>query len=87
MIFIIEYNQGKIVSPVEDVLPIGWSLEKARYIEGYQEIVGKPLKKTLIIIPSAAFDREFTTFWRKVCENAEAIVLEAENAGISLFLA
>jgi len=66
----------------EDALPTGWSFQKKAYVEMFQTTENKPLSKILVIIPNLVYDKEFITFWQKICENAGAVVLIAENPGI-----
>lgn len=66
----------------EEVLPTGWSLQKRSYVEAFQATGNKPLSNIVVIIPTLIYDKGFSTFWQKVCENAGAVVLIAENSGI-----
>lgn len=75
-------TEGKIVNAAEHALPNGWSLQKKVYIEAFQtQSRKKPLSEMVVIIPSVAFEKEYVTFWRQVCENAGAVVLIAEDSG------
>lgn len=77
--------KGKIVNAAEDALPTGWSLQKKAYVEMFEADKSKPLLENIVIIPNLVSVRQFTTFWRQVCENAGAVVLIADNLGISFF--
>ncbi|XP_076648812.1 uncharacterized protein LOC143356758 [Halictus rubicundus] len=72
-------QEGKIVNPAEDELPAGWSLDKKSYVEMFQRPGNKPLTEVVVIIPNTEFQKLFVTFWRKVCENAGAVVLLADK--------
>ncbi|RLU20538.1 hypothetical protein DMN91_007149 [Ooceraea biroi] len=74
-------SEGKLVNEAEEALPTGWSLYKQGYVEMFQVAGNKPLSKIVVIIPNLIYDKEFTTFWRQVCENAGAVVLIAEHSG------
>lgn len=73
------------MNAAEDALPTGWSLQKKAYVETFQADKSKPLLENIVIIPNLVSDKEFTTFWRQVCENAGAVVLIADNLGILFF--
>ncbi|XP_076243075.1 uncharacterized protein LOC143184606 [Calliopsis andreniformis] len=72
-------QESKIVSPAEDELPAGWSIEKQSYIEMFQRSSNKPLTQVVVIIPVVESKRQFIAFWRVVCENAGAVVLLADK--------
>ncbi|XP_033335111.2 uncharacterized protein LOC117225554 [Megalopta genalis] len=72
-------QEGKIVNPAEDELPAGWSLDKKSYVEMFQRPSNKPLTKVIVIIPNIESEKLFVTFWRKICENAGAVVLLADK--------
>lgn len=78
--------QGKIVSPAEDELPAGWSIDKQSYVEMFQRSSNKPLTQVIVIFPVVESDKQFATFWRQVCENAGAVVLLADKPGKDIFL-
>lgn len=69
------------MSVAEHALPNGYSLQRKNYIEKFETSGNKPLSEVVVIIPSLASVRQFTTFWRQVCENAGAVVLIAEDSG------
>ncbi|XP_076290946.1 uncharacterized protein LOC143214149 [Lasioglossum baleicum] len=72
-------QEGKIVNPAEDELPAGWSLDKKSYVEMFQRPGNKPLTEVVVIIPNIESEKLFITFWRKICENAGAVVLLADK--------
>ncbi|XP_078046282.1 uncharacterized protein LOC144474828 [Augochlora pura] len=72
-------QEGKIVNPAEDELPAGWSLDKKSYVEMFQRSSNKPLTNVVVIIPNIESEKLFITFWRKICENAGAVVLLADK--------
>ncbi|XP_029162518.1 uncharacterized protein LOC114934067 [Nylanderia fulva] len=74
-------SEGKIVSAAENALPTGWSFQKNAYVETFQTSKSKPLSEMIVIIPNLIYDRLFVILWEKVCENAGAVVLIAENLG------
>ncbi|XP_043264809.1 uncharacterized protein LOC122404687 [Colletes gigas] len=72
-------QEGKIVNPAEDKLPAGWSLDKKSYVEMFQRPDKKPLNQVVVIIPVIQSEKQFTTLWRQICENAGAVVLLADK--------
>ncbi|XP_053983485.1 uncharacterized protein LOC128878885 [Hylaeus volcanicus] len=68
-------QEGKIVNPAEDELPVGWSLDKKSYVDMFQRSDDKPLKHVVVIIPVLECEKQFTILWRQICENAGAVVL------------
>lgn len=74
--------QGKIVNPAENELPVGWSLDKNSYIDMFQRSSNKPLTQVFLIIPTIESEKQFSSFWRQVAENAGAVVLLADKPGM-----
>ncbi|XP_043283659.1 TP53-binding protein 1-like [Venturia canescens] len=74
-------QENRIVSPSGELLPAGWSILKKSYVEMYQRRMGKPFEAlpVIFVIPVTPVNKEFVTFWRKVCENAGGGVLLVEN--------
>lgn len=88
-IIFVAYNcrtlQGKFVNPAEDGLPAGWSLDKNSYIEMFQRQSNKPLTQVVVIIPVVESEKQFAPFWRQICENAGAVIILADKAGMKIF--
>ncbi|KOC62284.1 Tumor suppressor p53-binding protein 1 [Habropoda laboriosa] len=72
-------QEGKIVNPAENELPVGWSLNKNSYIDMFQRPSNKPLTQVVVIIPFVESEKQFAPFWRQICENAGAVVLLADK--------
>ncbi|CAK9799009.1 TP53-binding protein 1 [Anthophora quadrimaculata] len=72
-------QEGKLVKPAENELPVGWSLNKHSYIDMFQRPSTKPLTQVVIIIPLVESEKQFAPFWRQICENAGAVVLLADK--------
>lgn len=89
LLFFVVYNcrilQGKFVNPAEDGLPAGWSLDKNSYIEMFQRQSNKPLTQVVVIIPVVESEKQFAPFWRQICENAGAVIILADKAGMNIF--
>ncbi|XP_017890609.1 uncharacterized protein LOC108631281 [Ceratina calcarata] len=72
-------QEGKIINPAENELPAGWSLEKNSYVEMFRRPSNKPLSQVVVIIPVVESEKQFSSFWQQICENAGAVVLLAEK--------
>ncbi|KAK2577841.1 hypothetical protein KPH14_001106 [Odynerus spinipes] len=73
-------QEGKLVNPAGWSLPVGWSLDKQSYVEVFQRPSNKPLTQVIVIIPIIESDKQFTSFWRQICENAGAVVLLVDSS-------
>ncbi|XP_043480539.1 serine-rich adhesin for platelets-like [Leptopilina heterotoma] len=77
-------QNNKPVNPSEEKLPAGWSIDRRSYVEMFNRRDQKPLMHTIVVIPyQEECDKEFVSFWSRICENAGGNVRVVDNPEIS----
>ncbi|XP_043463331.1 uncharacterized protein LOC122499211 [Leptopilina heterotoma] len=73
-------QNNKPVNPSEEKLPAGWSIDRRSYVEMFNRRDQKPLMHTIVVIPyQEECDKEFVSFWSRICENAGGNVRVVDN--------